>query len=57
MFTMFHGFHLVEEYNRWKKEHRNDRNSWIYSGDGGFLNVYQQHGYCRDDAHIPRTRA
>ncbi len=26
MFTMFHGFHLVEEYNRWKKEHRNDRN-------------------------------
>ncbi len=26
MFTMFHGFHLVEEYHRWKKEHRNDRN-------------------------------
>jgi len=23
---MFHGFHLVEEYHRWKKEHRNDRN-------------------------------
>lgn len=26
MFTMFHGFHLVEEYHQWKKEHRNDRN-------------------------------
>lgn len=26
MFTMFHGFHLVEDYHRWKKAHRNDRN-------------------------------
>ncbi|MDE6795123.1 MAG: SLC13 family permease [Muribaculaceae bacterium] len=26
MFTMFHGFHLVEEYHQWKKDHRNSRN-------------------------------
>lgn len=26
MFTMFHGFHLVEDYHRWKKEHRSNRN-------------------------------
>ena len=26
MFTMFHGFHLVEEYHQWKREHRNNRN-------------------------------
>ncbi|MDE6654219.1 MAG: SLC13 family permease [Muribaculaceae bacterium] len=26
MFTMFHGFHLVEEYHQWKKEHRSNRN-------------------------------
>ncbi|MDO4336086.1 MAG: SLC13 family permease [Bacteroidales bacterium] len=26
MFTMFHGFHLVEDYHKWKKERRNDRN-------------------------------
>ncbi len=26
MFTIFHGFHLVEEYHQWKKEHRNNRN-------------------------------
>ncbi|MDE6383064.1 MAG: SLC13 family permease [Paramuribaculum sp.] len=26
MFTMFHGFHLVEEYHQWKKEHRINRN-------------------------------
>ena len=23
---MFHGFHLVEDYHRWKKEHRSNRN-------------------------------
>ena len=22
MFTIFHGFHLVEEYHQWKKENR-----------------------------------
>lgn len=26
MFTMFHGFHLVEDYHRWKREHRQKRN-------------------------------
>lgn len=26
MFTMFHGFHLVEEYHQWKKEHRSRKN-------------------------------
>ncbi len=26
MFTIFHGFHLVEEYHRWKKENRRERN-------------------------------
>lgn len=26
MFTNFHGFHLVDEYHRWKKERRSDRN-------------------------------
>lgn len=26
MFTMFHGFHLVEDYHRWKKANRNKRN-------------------------------
>ena len=26
MFTIFHGFHLVEEYHQWKKEHRNRKN-------------------------------
>lgn len=26
MFTMFHGFHLVEEYHQWKKTHRESRN-------------------------------
>ena len=26
MFTMFHGFHLVEDYHRWKKANRNSRN-------------------------------
>lgn len=26
MFTIFHGFHLVEAYHQWKKEHRNDKN-------------------------------
>lgn len=26
MFTMFHGFHLVEEYHQWKKENRKERN-------------------------------
>lgn len=26
MFTMFHGFHLVEEYHQWKKQQRLDRN-------------------------------
>lgn len=26
MFTIFHGFHLVEEYHQWKKEHRNNKN-------------------------------
>lgn len=26
MFTMFHGFHLVEEYHQWKKENRQNRN-------------------------------
>ena len=26
MFTIFHGFHLVEAYHQWKKEHRNSRN-------------------------------
>ncbi len=27
MFTMFHGFHLVEEYHNWKKNHRRNRNT------------------------------
>lgn len=26
MFTMFHGFHLVEEYHKWKKENRKEKN-------------------------------
>lgn len=26
MFTIFHGFHLVEEYHQWKKEHRKNKN-------------------------------
>lgn len=26
MFTNFHGFHLVEDYHKWKKAHRNSRN-------------------------------
>lgn len=26
MFTNFHGFHLVEEYHKWKKAHRNSKN-------------------------------
>lgn len=26
MFTIFHGFHLVEEYHQWKKENRKNRN-------------------------------
>ena len=26
MFTIFHGFHLVEEYHQWKKENRKGRN-------------------------------
>ena len=26
MFTIFHGFHLVEAYHEWKKEHRKNRN-------------------------------
>ncbi len=26
MFTNFHGFHLVESYHKWKKEHRNSKN-------------------------------
>lgn len=26
MFTNFHGFPLVEEYHKWKREHRNNRN-------------------------------
>ena len=26
MFTNFHGFHLVEDYHKWKKEHRNRKN-------------------------------
>lgn len=26
MFTIFHGFHLVEAYHQWKKEHRNLKN-------------------------------
>lgn len=26
MFTIFHGFHLVEDYHRWKKEHRKQKN-------------------------------
>ena len=26
MFTMFHGFHRVEEYHQWKKQHRSNRN-------------------------------
>lgn len=26
MFTMFHGFHLVEEYHQWKKENRKEKN-------------------------------
>ena len=26
MFTIFKGFHLVEEYHQWKKEHRKNRN-------------------------------
>ncbi len=26
MFTVFHGFHLVEDYHRWKKQHRMERN-------------------------------
>lgn len=26
MFTIFHGFHLVEDYHKWKKRHRNSRN-------------------------------
>lgn len=26
MFTIFHGFHLVEAYHNWKRQHRNDKN-------------------------------
>lgn len=26
MFTMFHGYHLVEEYHQWKKNHRKNKN-------------------------------
>ena len=26
MFTNFHGFHLVEDYHKWKKAHRNSKN-------------------------------
>ena len=26
MFTIFHGFHLVEAYHQWKKEHRKNNN-------------------------------
>ena len=26
MFTIFHGFHLVEAYHQWKKQHRSDKN-------------------------------
>ena len=26
MFTIFHGFHLVEEYHEWKKNHRKSKN-------------------------------
>lgn len=26
MFTIFHGFHLVESYHQWKKEHRKSKN-------------------------------
>lgn len=26
MFTIFHGFHLVEAYHQWKKEHRKNKN-------------------------------
>ncbi len=26
MFTIFHGFHLVEAYHEWKKEHRSNKN-------------------------------
>jgi len=26
MFTIFHGFHLVEEYHQWKKQHRSNKN-------------------------------
>lgn len=26
MFTIFHGFHLVEAYHEWKKKHRRDKN-------------------------------
>lgn len=26
MFTIFHGFHLVEEYHQWKKNHRSNKN-------------------------------
>lgn len=26
MFTIFHGFHLVEEYHQWKKQHRKNSN-------------------------------
>ncbi|MCM1029138.1 MAG: SLC13 family permease [Pseudoflavonifractor sp.] len=30
MFTIFHGYSLVEAYHHWKKEHRNDKNpAWI----------------------------
>lgn len=30
MFTIFHGYSLVEAYHHWKKEHRNDKNPfWI----------------------------
>ena len=26
MFTIFHGFHLVEAYHQWKKDHRKNKN-------------------------------
>ena len=29
MFTNFHGFHLVEEYHKWKKQHRNSKNPLV----------------------------
>ena len=28
MFTIFHGYHLVEAYHNWKKAHRSNKNPW-----------------------------